>query len=130
MPGAAADAERYEDPERGVEQHAQPVAPHEQQEEREPDPADRQPEVPGQTARDTAEHPAVGAAVELALRRVVGVRGVRGAGGGGYGHVTKGHTAGPDRASGHPPTSAPQISGLRQGRAGFRVPAPTVTMDA
>ncbi len=129
MPGAAADAERYEDPERGVQQHPQPVAPHEEEEEREPDPAHGQPEVPGETARDAAEHPAVGAAVELALRRFVGIGCVRGTGSGGYGHVTKGHMYGGGPASGQPPTSVRGISGLCQGRARCRTPPRPVTMD-
>lgn len=129
VPAAAADTERYEDPERGVQQDAEAVPPHEQAEEGEPDPDHGQPQVPGETARDTAEHPAVGAAVELALRRFFGVRCERDTGGGGYGHVTKGHMRGRGAASGHPPSSIGGISGLRQGRARCRGPGRAVTMD-
>lgn len=69
----AADTQGNEEPESGVQQRAHAVG-QEEGDEHDPHPGDRQPEMPRQAARDTTEQPPVGAAVQLAHGRFVGVR--------------------------------------------------------
>ena len=74
--GDAADAERHEEPEDGVQQRAEAVEDGSTRNS-EPHPEHGQPEVPGEPARDAADQPAVGAAVELAHPGVAGLRRVQ-----------------------------------------------------
>ncbi|GFN06477.1 hypothetical protein Smic_50330 [Streptomyces microflavus] len=98
-----ADPEGDDDPEHRVQQGAQAVA-EEEPEEDEPDPGDRQSEVSGEPARDAAQHPPVGAAVQLARLRLLRVGGERAGGSGGGGWHTPIVTRGEGgRHQGSPP---------------------------
>lgn len=142
-PSDTADPERHDDPEHGVEQGAQAVR-EEQSEEDEPDPDDGQSQMSGEPARDAAEHPPVGAAVQLARRLLLRVRGV-GARGSGRGcwHAPIVTRSGEPWHQGLPgldpegpaavrtgPQGPPEaISGIGQGRRGPHEGVRAVTMD-
>jgi hypothetical protein len=93
----ATDAERHEEPERGVQQCAESVR-HEQSDEHQPHPDHGQPEMPGEPSRHAPEPASVAAAVELARGpRVFDGHGC------GFRHAIDVHTPGGPEHQGRPP---------------------------